>query len=1623
MKTRVLARIVGGLVFLLLLNSFPIQVFADGAQTNNAPTYRGKVVLIVDKTIATDPDVGWKIQRLIDDLTGDGWRVLRHDVDRGPEFPIQPSEADAEFWAAQNAPRVREIRALIQADYRSAPTEVKNVFLLGHVAIPYSGTAGLNGGHYAGAQPADTFYGEMTGWYGIGGWSDTQTEISAANPNVAPWLTEALNRPNDGKFDQNTLPAPMKVGVGRVDFNRMWDMGVNEATLLSRYLDKDHDFRCSNFSVQRRAIVAGEGLITSTASSAFGDTLGSQNVLVNLGNYSWFPKVSASGQDYLMGEGDGHSGGNGNPFVGTTAESPPNDFLSSDSRVVFVNLWGSWFGDWDSGTFLKAPLANPYDPANGRYGYGLTAVYWAFGLDDATLTSRQLGATIGEALFIGRTQTIPGVNGFSVNYGLMGDPTLRNHSVQQLSGLAIVNNGSTVTLNWTASADPAVTSYNVYSAPTRKGPYILVNTAGPVTSTSYTAARSQAGSAPDNYYMVRAIKPETTPVGSYVNMAEGVIASVPGALTPYLSIITQPVSQTAAAHTKDGIANSVVFTIDAVGCDTAGNQQITYQWYNANGPLTEDCHFKGVNTSSLIISGLQTSDADNYHVIVGNRKPFTPAGAAGDPNTAVVTMTSSTATLTINDPPTGVNDSFSIIRNTPSDFNVLANDTDPDTANSALTVISISGPSAPTAGTLTINPDQRTIHFTPTASWLGQFTFTYLVFDGITADQGTVTVTVNPTPGDTITASSIADQQMAEDTTIDIPFTVTDSFTAPDNLTYAGACSNPALIPGANFSVTGTGNNRILHVKAGTHQFGSGTVTLTVTDYDLQSATVTFKVTINPVSVPTLLSTGLQPDGFHFTINGPANSTVEIKESADLVTWTSLGSVTLSGNSYSFVDGTVGSGTQRFYSANDQNGCSANIIGFVTVTVPTQASSGAQAYISLSNPLNNPAGNTIDVLFSALPGGSLVDIWDPNAQTYTITRKRPATLLWGSTPALNPGMGAAVHAGGTTPVAVTFVGDVPTGQQINSFAAVQGEYYMLGSIIPLTGTFTQLGFPAMEGDQIQKLDSTQQNFLTVATYSGGVWTPSVPTLQPGEAFFLVSGQTANRTWTENLSTCSPEVKITSPSDGSTFVGPSSVPLNATATASAGLSKVEFFQGNTSLGLGTHTGNTFFTYWNNPAPGSYSITAHATDNNGITTISTPVNIIVYAQPTLGSESYSAGNFQFTINGSDGVSVNLFASTDLTTWTPVGTVTLTGGSYNYTDTSAGSFTQRYYRVKQNGVCSGNTIGFLTVTVPATNSSGGQAYITVSNPLNNPNGNTPDVLFGPLPKGSRILTWNPASNYTIDQKILNPPVWSLSPAPVLNPGTGFLLHAGGTTPVQITFVGDVPEGQQVQSFSTTAGSYYLLTSMIPLAGTLDQLGFPAMEGDQIQKLDNTQANFVTVATYSGGAWTPSAPTAQAGESFFLLSGQTANRTWTENLPTCMPDVVGVTLGGPQDIYKGYTGITGGYTWFTISRQLPGPALNVDFFLGGDGTANNSDNETFAIHPQDFTTSGCIAAPVPNGFSTTIPSGQTSVTIGITPVNGNHLSNMQWLFLTLFPQPGIAIDPNATQALVFLHDPSFGQ
>lgn len=95
---------------------------------------------------------------------------------------------------------------------------------------------------------------------------------------------------------------------------------------------------------------------------------------------------------------------------------------------------------------------------------------------------------------------------------------------------------------------------------------------------------------------------------------------------------------------------------------------------------------------------------------------------------------------------------------------------------------------------------------------------------------------------------------------------------------------------------------------------------------------------------------------------------------------------------------------------------------------------------------------------------------------------------------------------------------------------------------------------------------------------------------------------------------SPQVNITSPAGNAAFFDNADIVIRANATdADGAIRKVEFFQG--AIKLGEDTTSPYEYTWIGVAVGNYSLTAKATDNQGLVTTSAAVPVVVNAIPAL------------------------------------------------------------------------------------------------------------------------------------------------------------------------------------------------------------------------------------------------------------------------------------------------------------------------------------------------------------------------------------------------------------------------
>jgi autotransporter-associated beta strand protein len=496
---------------------------------------RGKLLLVVDSTMVAP--LAPEIAQLQADLAGDGWLVQT----------ITASRSDTAI----------NTKALIKAAYDADPSNLKMVYLLGHVPVPYSGSIAPDGhGNHVGAWPADGYYGDMDGT-----WTDTTVNNTSASD------TRNRNIPGDGKFDQSSLPGPAELMVGRVDLANMTRApapSVSEASLLRRYLRKAHDFR---FKLGAYAAIPRRSLVRD----GFGYFSGENFAIAGWGWFfsgvgpqvdeppsgQWFSASYAGGQSYLVGCGNG-----GGSYTAAGSVGCSEDFGLLTSRVVFTTLFGSYFGDWDSANnFMRAPLAGN---ATGD-SLGLTC-FWG-GRPNRVNHQMGMGETAGYCMMASHNSAQAGGGSYAPNIyagvhcGLLGDPALRLHAVEPPRNLSASSAHAQITLAWTASSESNLLGYVIYRAASAAGPFTRL-TASPQATTTYTDATVTAN---QSYaYLVRALKLETSPGGTYQNPSVGSLVT----LTANAGGAAAPGNPSSLSVTQNSATNAQLAWVDNASNET-----------------------------------------------------------------------------------------------------------------------------------------------------------------------------------------------------------------------------------------------------------------------------------------------------------------------------------------------------------------------------------------------------------------------------------------------------------------------------------------------------------------------------------------------------------------------------------------------------------------------------------------------------------------------------------------------------------------------------------------------------------------------------------------------------------------------------------------------------------------------------------------------------------------------------------------------------------------------------------------------------------------------------------------------------------------------------------------------
>ena len=452
--------------------------------------HKGTVILVVDKTIA--PDLSTELDRLERDFYGDGWSVVRHDVERHIDgaYPYQIVE------------KAHQIRKTIQESYAKHP-DAKAVLLFGHIPYIKSGEASPDG-HGNRTFSFDAFYGDMDG-----NWTDYQTVTSST---AWPYGWER-NNIGDNQFDHSDAPTDIELQVGRIDLANLnsttsagYHFTETEVELLKAYLDKNHAYRHKLFSPTYKGYIMESscgGFHTPPAWKSFAPLVGISNVDWNDGVGQTYADVLTTSSYLWSSFATCWDGGVHGAKVGVE--------LGIDSlQTIFGTYSASYIGSlYGGGKYPFALMAS---------GQMLTTVYTAN--VDWNFHHMGMGENIGYSYqsYMNQRETYQEtVSNRGCVANLMGDPTLRMFMMSPPSNLVVTATGNQVSLNWTASTEPGVLGYYVYRFdPTSNSfnqIYFTVNT-----SYNYSAVGDDANAV----HMIRAVKLETTASGSFYNLSQGI---------------------------------------------------------------------------------------------------------------------------------------------------------------------------------------------------------------------------------------------------------------------------------------------------------------------------------------------------------------------------------------------------------------------------------------------------------------------------------------------------------------------------------------------------------------------------------------------------------------------------------------------------------------------------------------------------------------------------------------------------------------------------------------------------------------------------------------------------------------------------------------------------------------------------------------------------------------------------------------------------------------------------------------------------------------------------------------------------------------------------------------------
>jgi uncharacterized repeat protein (TIGR01451 family) len=518
--------------------------------------------------------------------------------------------------------------------------------------------------------------------------------------------------------------------------------------------------------------------------------------------------------------------------------------------------------------------------------------------------------------------------------------------------------------------------------------------------------------------------------------------------------------------------------------------------------------------------------------------------------------------------------------------------------------------------------------------------------NGIILDQsrqgtGTILADINrpsgisPSQNTPPVISAIQDRTIpANSSVFGIPFTVRDAETPAANLDLAVFTSNFNLLPPAGITLGGGGTNRTISLMPTRGQSGVVTIVLYVGDADGGSASSSFNLTVTPVNNPPTIALTSPLNGAKFT--APTNLTLTANASASagsvakvefFQNTTRLGEDLTAPYSIVWTNALPGTNSLTAKVTDSQGGFATSLPVVITIAAPTNRPPILSSVPSQTINEGQRLAVTIQAVDSDLPAQTLTYSLDFGAPAGVSLNPTNGLFTWTPTEAQGPGTNVIT-------IRVTDNG-TPNLSAATSFTVIVNEVNLPPVLSAIGDRTVLLGdtvtFPATASDPDLPVNRLTFSLDTGAPAGAGInansgvftWTPTSaqtpstnrliirvtdngsPPLNHGQAFTII-------VQSKPALPVPPTVSITSPLDRAAFPVGADINIVATAADSDGrISQVVFYVGSTPLA--TNTASPYSYTWANVPAGDYVLTATATDNQGLTSRSEPVNLVIGDMP--------------------------------------------------------------------------------------------------------------------------------------------------------------------------------------------------------------------------------------------------------------------------------------------------------------------------------------------------------------------------------------------------------------------------